>query len=59
MRMDLIVNAIFKTAMCDKTIVVNNPSIWRPIYSLRDATAGFLRAIQAGYAISVIFNVSS
>ncbi|MFH1227531.1 MAG: NAD(P)-dependent oxidoreductase [Planctomycetota bacterium] len=59
MRMDLIVNTMFKTAMTEGKIVVNNPSIWRPIYDLRDAVNAYLRAVQADYAINGVFNVSS
>ncbi len=59
MRMDLIVNTMFKTAMTEGKVVVNNPAIWRPLYDLRDAISGFLRAIQADYSISGSFNVAS
>jgi nucleoside-diphosphate-sugar epimerase len=59
MRMDLIVNTMFKTAMTEGKVVVNNPAIWRPLYDLRDAISGFLRAIQADYSISGAFNVAS
>lgn len=59
MRMDLIVNTMFKTAMQDGKIVINNPSIWRPIYDIRDAVMGFLRSVQAHQSISGVFNVSS
>ncbi|EKQ54081.1 MAG: nucleoside-diphosphate-sugar epimerase [Methanobacterium sp. Maddingley MBC34] len=59
MRMDLIVNTMFKTALTEGRIVVNNPSIWRPIYDIRDAVTGYLRAIQAHYSISGVFNVAS
>jgi len=59
MRMDLIVNTMFKTAMTEGKVVVNNPAIWRPLYDLRDSVSGFLRAIQADYSISGAFNVAS
>lgn len=59
MRFDLIVNTMFKCAMVDGEVTVNNPSIWRPIYSIRDCVSGFIRAIQADYSISGAFNVSS
>jgi nucleoside-diphosphate-sugar epimerase len=59
MRMDLIVNTMFKTAMTEGRIVINNPSIWRPIFDLRDAVSAFLRSIQADYSISGVFNVAS
>jgi nucleoside-diphosphate-sugar epimerase len=59
MRFDLIVNAMFKTAMTERVINVNNPAIWRPILDIRDATTAYLRAIQADYSISGVFNVAS
>jgi nucleoside-diphosphate-sugar epimerase len=59
MRFDLIVNTMFKSAMINKTITVNNPSIWRPIYDIRDAANAFVRAVQANEQISGIFNVTS
>jgi nucleoside-diphosphate-sugar epimerase len=59
MRMDLIVNTMFKCAMTDGKVVVNNASIWRPILDLRDATSAYLRAVQADYSISGVYNVSS
>lgn len=59
MRMDLIVNTMFKTALTEGKITVNNPAIWRPIYDLRDAVHGFLRAIQADYSVNGVFNVAS
>lgn len=59
MRMDLIVNTMFKTAITEGKVIINNPSIWRPIYDIRDAVNAFLRAIQADYSISGVFNVAS
>lgn len=59
MRLDLIVNTMFKFAMSEKQIVVNNPSIWRPILDIRDAATGYLRAMQAGYSISGVYNIAS
>ena len=59
MRFDLIVNTMFKTALRDHTITVNNPSIWRPILSIEDAATAYIRAIEANYKISGIFNVAS
>ena len=40
-------------------ITVNNPSIWRPIMSIEDATNGYTRAIEASQKISGIFNIAS
>jgi nucleoside-diphosphate-sugar epimerase len=59
MRFDLIVNTMYKCCIEDGKITVNNPSLWRPILDMRDAVAGYLRAIQADYSISGIFNIAS
>jgi nucleoside-diphosphate-sugar epimerase len=59
MRFDLIVNTMFMAAMTERKLVVNNASIWRPILDLRDATSAYLRAIQADYSISGVYNVAS
>ncbi len=59
MRFDLIVNTMFKTAMKDGKIIINNPAIWRPILAIRDAVDGYLRALQASYSISGVFNIAS
>lgn len=59
MRLDLIVNTMFKNAISQGKIVINNPSIWRPLYDIRDAANGFLRAVQADYSVSGVFNVCS
>jgi nucleoside-diphosphate-sugar epimerase len=59
MRLDLIVNTMFKTAMRDHTITVNNPSIWRPILSIEDAATAYIRAVEANQGISGIFNLAS
>jgi nucleoside-diphosphate-sugar epimerase len=57
-RFDLIVNTMFKSAIADGCVTVNNPSIWRPILDVRDTSAAFLRAVQADYGISGSFNVA-
>ena len=59
MRLDLIVNTMFKTAMRDHTITVNNPSIWRPILAVEDAASAYIRAIESHQNISGIFNIAS
>ena len=51
MRLDLIINTMFKTAMRDRIITVNNPSIWRPILSIEDAATAYIRAIEANTSI--------
>lgn len=59
MRLDLIVNTMYKTAMTRGEIIVNNPSIWRPILSIDDAVSAYLRALESDYKISGVFNVAS
>lgn len=59
MRLDLIVNTMFKSALSDGVITVNNPSIWRPILAMQDAVAAYVRAIEAPLNISGIFNIAS
>ena len=59
MRFDLIINTMFKTAMKHHQITVNNPSIWRPILGIEDAATAYIRAIEANYGISGIFNIAS
>jgi nucleoside-diphosphate-sugar epimerase len=59
MRFDLIINTMFKTAMKNHIITVNNPSIWRPILSIADAATAYIRVIEANYGISGVFNIAS
>jgi len=59
MRLDLIVNTMFKSAMKDHLITVNNPSIWRPILSIDDAATAYIRAVEANQKISGVFNIAS
>ena len=59
MRFDLIINTMFKNAMKERAVTINNPSIWRPILSMQDAVTAYIRAIEANYKISGVFNVAS
>jgi len=59
MRLDLVVNAMFMTAMADGVITVNNPAIWRPILAIQDAVSAYIRAIEAAPGISGVFNIAS
>ena len=59
MRLDLIVNTMFCTAMRDGVITINNPSIWRPILAIEDAISAYVRVIEAHESISGIFNIAS
>jgi nucleoside-diphosphate-sugar epimerase len=59
MRFDLIINTMFKTAMKNRVITVNNPSIWRPILGIEDAATAYIRAVEANPSIGGIFNIAS
>jgi len=59
MRLDLVVNAMFKSALQDNVITVNNPSIWRPILSIQDAASAYIRAVEASEDITGVFNIAS
>lgn len=59
MRLDLIVNTMFKNAIQKGEITVNNPSIWRPVLSIKDVASAYIRAVEANYDISGVFNISS
>jgi len=59
MRLDLVINTMFKDALSRREITVNNPAIWRPIISMEDAANAYVRAIEASERISGIFNVAS
>ena len=59
MRLDLVVNTMLKTALQDGRIIVNNPSIWRPILAIQDAAAAYVRAVEAAPSVSGTFNVAS
>ena len=55
MRLDLIVNTMFRTALQERVITINNPSIWRPILAMEYAISAYIRAIEAHESISGIF----
>ena len=59
MRLDLIVNTMFKCAMLEGEITVHNPAIWRPILSINDAVTAYVRAIESSKTINGVFNVAS
>jgi nucleoside-diphosphate-sugar epimerase len=59
MRLDLIINTMFRSAVRDRDITINNPSIWRPILSIDDAATAYIRAIEANPKISGVFNIAS
>jgi len=59
MRLDLVVNTMFKTALTENRIQVNNPAIWRPILAVQDAVSAYVRAIESSPGISGVFNIAS
>lgn len=59
MRLDLIVNAMFRDAVRHQLITVNNPAIWRPVLSVEDAVNAYIRAIEGAPAVHGIYNVAS
>src|SRR5579863_5027284 len=59
MRLDLVINSMFRNAARDREITVNNPTIWRPILSIDDAATAYIRAIEANPKISGVFNIAS
>lgn len=59
MRLDLIVNTMTKSALEKKEIVINNPSIWRPILAMEDACSAYVRAIESSEEIGGVFNIAS
>ena len=59
MRLDLVVNTMFKCAMQDGVIKVNNPSIWRPVLDINDCITAYVRALESDVKISGVFNLAS
>ena len=59
MRYDLIINTMFKCAMKEGVIHVNDPAIWRPFLGIEDAAMAYTRAVEASESISGIYNIAS
>jgi nucleoside-diphosphate-sugar epimerase len=59
MRLDLVVNTMFKSALQNGAVTVNNPAIWRPILAVQDAAQAYIRALESADEITGIFNVAS
>jgi len=58
MRLDLVLNIMFKHAITTGIITVNNPEIWRPILSIQDAIQAYVNAIETD-APSGTYNICS
>jgi nucleoside-diphosphate-sugar epimerase len=59
MRFDLIINTMFKVAMTEGKVVINNPAIWRPIADIRDIATAYIKAVEADKSINGVFNITS
>jgi len=59
MRYDLLINTMFKCAMKEGMIHVNNPAIWRPFLSIEDAVMAYTRAVEANESLNGIYNIAS
>lgn len=59
MRFDLVMNAMYKNALTEGVIRVDNPDIWRPILAITDAVRAYKSALTAPQAVHGVFNVSS
>jgi nucleoside-diphosphate-sugar epimerase len=59
MRLDLVVNTMFMTAVTEGVIRVNNPAIWRPVLAIQDAVSAYVRAVECSPSISGVFNIAS
>lgn len=58
MRFDLVVNAMTKTGLTEGKIIVNNPSIWRPLVDIRDVVSAYVRSIESNLDITGVYNIS-
>jgi nucleoside-diphosphate-sugar epimerase len=59
MRFDLVINAMYKNALTQGVVTVDNPKIWRPILAITDAVKAYEKAITADPNVRGTFNVSS
>lgn len=59
MRLDLVANAMYARAREEGVIVVNNPHIWRPLFSITDALTVYRASLEAPMHVSGVFNVAS
>tara|TARA_Y100000310_G_scaffold339728_1_gene433333 strand:- start:2540 stop:3550 length:1011 start_codon:yes stop_codon:yes gene_type:complete len=58
MRFDLVVNVMTKVALLNKQIIINNPSLWRPLIDIRDVAHAYVRAIESNISITGVYNIS-
>ena len=58
MRYDLVANSMVMSALTKEKIVVHNPSLWRPLIDVRDASSAYLRALDADLSVTGVFNIA-
>lgn len=58
MRFDIVINAMFKSAILTNKIIVNDPHAWRPILSVEDAANAYIKSIEANKLIYGVFNIA-
>lgn len=59
MRLDLVTNVMFMTAVRDRVIKVGNPKTYRPTLDIRDAARAYKMAVEAPSTMSGVFNITS
>ena len=59
MRFDLIINTMYMRAMTEGKLIINNPSIWRPILAISDSVDAYSKAVSMPQEISGVYNLSS
>jgi len=57
MRFDLVVNVMTRSALINKKIIVNNPSLWRPLVDIRDVAQAYIRSIESNIDITGVYNI--
>jgi nucleoside-diphosphate-sugar epimerase len=59
MRFDLVTNAMIKSALTDRKIVIHNPRLWRPLIDVEDAARAYVAALDADLTVAGVFNVAT
>ena len=58
-RLDVVLNAMYKSGIYKNKIIVNNPDIWRPILDIRDACQAYINSVKCDYSVNGAFNICS
>lgn len=58
-RFDLLVNALYMSAITKGRLVISNSDIWRPILAMSDCIEAYAAAVAAEHNINGIFNIIS